>query len=167
MLIFLAACSEKNSGENHSQVGKTEQQEEKSKDLNEEIEDLDAERKAEPRQAPDSFPLPLPDGWVETTGANVFAVEETEEGILWVAEFSFDGDPKIEGEKYKKLIMDNGFSTYPGLASVGLDGFSFRMSGHIKGIEYMGTLQFGENDLYGDDGALPSSVHMAFKETEN
>lgn len=109
--------------------------EEESQDINE----LDAVRKAEPRQVPTQFPLPILDGWVEGVPFGV----ESKGG--WFAEYHYEDDPKDNAKRYDQLLSEQGYDVMAhGLVEMSL-GHGYYVKGHISGIHYLGVVVFDTN----------------------
>ncbi len=102
----------------------------------------DDKRKAEPRQVPTAFPLPILDGWVE---GSPFEVLTTGKKEGWSAEFFYENAIEENVLSYEQVLLEHGYQVEAN-ALVGMSlGQGFIASGHISGILYSGTVVFDTN----------------------
>lgn len=104
--------------------------------------DMDDQRKAEPRQVPTEFPLPKLAGWVE---GHPFEETKTGKKEGWSAEFLFEDAIENNAAQYEELLLEHGYQV-DGHAFVEMSlGKGYVASGHISGIFYSGTIVFDTN----------------------
>lgn len=104
--------------------------------------DLDDKRKAEPRQVPTEFPLPILEGWVAGSPFEALTSGKKEG---WSAEFLYEDDIEDNVKDYEQLLLEQGYQV-DGHAFVEMSlGKGYTASGHISGILYSGTVVFDTN----------------------
>lgn len=102
----------------------------------------DAKRKAEPRQVPTEFPLPILDGWVEGVP---FGEPTTGSKKGWFAEYHYENDIDDNVKQYDQVLSELGYSVVGHeLVEVAL-GKGYYVIGHISGISYSGVVVFDTN----------------------
>lgn len=104
--------------------------------------DLDDKRKAEPRQIPTEFPLPILEGWVE---GSPFEALTTGKKEGWSSEFFYEDAIEDNVKKYEQLLLEHGYQVEANAMVEMSLGKGFIVSGHISGILYSGTVVFDTN----------------------
>lgn len=144
MIVVLGACggSEKESGGGTKVESNPIQSSANGDDNGKSSNDLDDKRKAEPRQVPTEFPLPILEGWVE---GSPFEELTTGKKEGWSAEFFYEDAIEDNVNKYEQLLLEHGYRVEANAMVEMSLGKGFIASGHISGILYSGTVVFDSN----------------------